>query len=920
MYTTADAVSRARALDTICSEALNGLARAIEVERLSVLTLDAEGVMRFRASRGLSEQYRAQVEGHNPWPAGSRDAKPLLIPDVEHDESVAPYRDIFAAEGIRAVAFIPMLGQNGVLGKFMLYYDKPHQFEDDEIHVAATIASHVAFAAERKAAEAALREAKTRLQELLDSITESFIALDRQWRFTYVSRRVLSARGLSAEEVLGRVIWDVFPDTAQTEFHPQFHLVVNEGVPVHFEVAWGEGWLDVYAHPTPEGMSAYILDVTERKKTEDALRQSEERYRFLAEALPQFVWIGTPEGRTEFLNRQWYEYTGIPPGSDAADAWSTAVHPEDQERRREAWRRHSVTGEAYEMEYRLRRAADGCYRWCLSRHQPIHDAAGRIVKWIGTAIDIDDRKRAEEALRESEQRAHRQFLELENLYKTAPVGLCFVDTGLRFLRINQQLADMHSLAPEAHFGLTLREVAPSLAPVIEPLYQRVLETGEPLSQVEVEADLPGPHGKRIWLVSIVPLVVDGELVGVNKVVQDITSRKHFEEQLRQTQKLEAIGILAGGVAHDFNNLLTGILGNASLAAEMLPAKNPVQPMLDELITASERAADLTRQLLAYSGKGRYLIEPVDLSKVVEEISMLVRTSIPRNVDLRLELGRELPAVEGDAVQIQQLVMNLVINAAEAVGAGRPGHVIIRTGMCGPETQVRDTVSGQTLPAGQYVYVQVEDNGGGMDEATRARIFDPFFTTKFTGRGLGLAAALGIVRGHRGAIQLTTQPGEGTTFLVFFPAAQAVVASSAPAEVATSRSLAGSGTILVVDDEDVVRGAARAALERYGYRVLIAENGARAVELFRRYADRVDAVLLDVSMPVMDGAETIQRLRAIRPRVPVVVTSGFGEREAMRRFHGEAVDAFLQKPYRAARVAQVIRDALAPRLTRTSTPM
>ena len=413
VYTTADAVSRARALDTICSEALNGLARAIEVERLSVLTLDAEGVMRFRASRGLSEQHRAQVEGHNPWPASSRDAKPLLIPDVAHDESVAPYRDIFTAEGIRAVAFIPMLGQNGVLGKFMLYYDKPHQFEDDEIHVAETIASHVAFAAERKAAEAALREAKTRLQELLDSITESFIALDRQWRFTYVSRSVLSARGLSAEEVLGRVIWDVFPDTAQTKFYPQFHLVMNEGVPVHFEVAWGETWLDVYAHPTPEGMSAYILDVTERKKTEDALRQSEERYRFLAEALPQFVWIGTPEGRTEFLNRQWYEYTGIPPGSDAADAWSTAVHPEDQERRREAWRRHSVTGEAYKMEYRLRRAADGCYRWCLSRHQPIHDAAGRIVKWIGTAIDIDDRKRAEEALRESEQRAHRQFLELE---------------------------------------------------------------------------------------------------------------------------------------------------------------------------------------------------------------------------------------------------------------------------------------------------------------------------------------------------------------------------------------------------------------------------------------------------------------------------------------------------------------------------
>ena len=917
VYTTADAVSRARGLDTICSEALNGLVRAIEVKRLSVVTFDAEGVMRFRAWRGLSEEYRARVEGHTPWPAGTRDASPLLIPDVECDESVASYRAVFAAEGIRAVAFIPMLGQNGVLGRFMLYYDKPHKFEAGEIHVAETIASHVAFAAERKAAEAALREAKTRLQELLDSITEFFIALDRQWRFTYVSRTVLSARGLSAEDVLGRIIWDVFPEAARSEFYPQYHLVMNEGVPVNFEVAWGETWLDVYAHPTPEGMSAYILDVTERKKTEDALRQSEERYRFLAEGLPQFVWIATPEGRTELLNRQWYEYTGIARGRDPAEAWGLAVHPDDQERRREAWRRHSAAGEAYEMEYRLRRASDGRYRWCLSRQQPIRNAAGRIVKWIGAAIDIDDRKRAEEALRESEQRAQRQVIELENLYKTAPVGLCFVDTGLRFLRINEQLAAMHGLAPEAHLGRTLREVAPSLAPVIEPLYERVLESGKPLSQVE--AELPGPDGKRIWLVSLVPLVVDGELVGVNKVVQDITARKQFEAQLRQTQKLEAVGILAGGVAHDFNNLLTGILGNASLAAEMLPRNSAVHPLLEELITASERAADLTRQLLAYSGKGRYLIQPVDLSHMVEEISMLVRTSIPRNVEVRLELGDGLPSVEGDAVQIQQLVMNLVINGAEAVGAGRPGLVSIRTGMCGPEIEVRDTVSGETLPAGPYVYVQVEDNGNGMDEATRARIFDPFFTTKFTGRGLGLAAALGIVRGHHGAIQLTTRPGEGTSFLVFFPPAEVAVTDRPAAEAATSRSLAGSGTILVVDDEDVVRGAARSALERYGYRVLAAENGARAVELFRGYADRVDAVLLDVSMPVMDGIETIRRLRAIRPRVPVVVTSGFDEREAMRRFQGEPVDAFLQKPYRAARVAQVIRDALAPRLTRTSAP-
>jgi len=401
----------------------------------------------------------------------------------------------------------------------------------------------------------------------------------------------------------------------------------------------------------------------------------------------------------------------------------------------------------------------------------------------------------------------------------------------------------------------------------------------------------------------------GRIISASHVARDITERKHLDEQLRHTQKLESLGLLAGGVAHDFNNLLTGILGNTSLVLEMLSADHPTRAMLRDVLNASERASHLTRQLLAYAGKGRFVVEYINLSELVREISVLIQTSIPKNVQLRLELRDDLPLIEADSSQVHQLIMNLVINGAEAIGPNDNGTVLVTTGVQNVDQTYLQSAPGPSseLSVGSYISLEVHDTGCGMDEATLSRIFDPFFTTKFTGRGLGLAAVQGIMRGHKGAMRVYSRPGKGTTFKVLFPVAAEPAVAPAPTPVA---ELPGKDQlILVVDDESVIRRTAKALLEHYGYTVIVAENGKEGVELFRILGNKVSAVLLDMTMPVMNGEEAFGHLRAIDPNIKVILSSGYNEVEAVRRFTGKAIAGFIQKPYSAAGLVEKLRAML-----------
>ena len=390
--------------------------------------------------------------------------------------------------------------------------------------------------------------------------------------------------------------------------------------------------------------------------------------------------------------------------------------------------------------------------------------------------------------------------------------------------------------------------------------------------------------------------------------RDVTERRRFNDRLQQTQKLESLGVLAGGIAHDFNNLLTGIMGNASIVLDDLPPETPVRENLEAVMKASERAAALTRQLLAYAGKGRFVIEPLNLSELAGEITSLLQTSIPRTVELRLQLQDDLPSIEGDAAQIQQLVMNLVINAAEAVEEGQTETVWIITRLEQiSQAYINQMIAPNGTVPGTYVTLEVRDAGCGMDAATLQRIFDPFFTTKFTGRGLGLAAVMGMVRGHKGALHVESTPGKGSSFKVLFPVIGGPASSIAPST--PEMSLAGDETVLVVDDEDTVRQTAKSALESYGYKVVVAANGKEGVRLFEELAGEIDAVVLDMTMPVMSGEEALARLKSIRPDIPVVLSSGYEEADATRRFTGKGLAGFIQKPYAAAGLAEKIKIAL-----------
>jgi signal transduction histidine kinase/CheY-like chemotaxis protein len=392
----------------------------------------------------------------------------------------------------------------------------------------------------------------------------------------------------------------------------------------------------------------------------------------------------------------------------------------------------------------------------------------------------------------------------------------------------------------------------------------------------------------------------------------LEERARNEARLRETQKLESVGLLAGGIAHDFNNILTGVLGNASLALDDVPPGSHLASRLAEVVNATERAAQLTKQLLAYAGKGRFVIELLDLSQQVREISGLVQTSIPRTVQLRLELAEGLPCIEADAAQIQQVVMNLVINGGEAIPEGEAGTVLITTGVQDvDDAYIRTTVPGIDIKQGRYVTLEVHDTGVGIAPDVISRIFDPFFTTKFAGRGLGLAAVRGIIQGHSAAMKVYSTRGQGTTFKLLFPASRKEDQRRFE-KVSKQASLKGTGTVLVIDDEEIVRRTARATLERLGYEVVVAENGRQGLDAFRRLADRVDLVLLDMTMPVMSGEETFRELRIIRPEIKVILSSGYNEVEAIRHFTGKGLAGFVQKPYTSARLAGAVLSVLTQR--------
>jgi len=522
---------------------------------------------------------------------------------------------------------------------------------------------------------------------------------------------------------------------------------------------------------------------------------------------------------------------------------------------------------------------------------------GCLTRAWGTQRDITEQRRAEEERRGAEVR-------LETALAAADLGTW--EWNLRTDSITW------SGTTERIFGFPPGTFRGGLASYLELVHPDDRElVGKHLRQVvreggsvDGEMRIIRRDGAVRWVSSRGDVVRDdeGRIHRVVGAVLDITEEHEaaevkaaIERRLQESQKLESLGILAGGIAHDFNNLLTGILGYTSLARLDLPEDSPVEAHLRAIEHTSRRAADLCKQMLAYSGKGRFVLQHVDLSEIARETAELVRPSISKQAALEFDLASDLPAISADATQVRQIIMNLVMNASDALGEN-PGVIRLTTGLLSGDAAVlSDTILSPEVIGGDFVFLTVTDNGCGMSPDVREKIFDPFFTTKFTGRGLGLAAVLGIVRGHGGALKVTSALGQGSTFQLLLPCAAgpAEPLRSAPAPASTWR---GSGTVLIVDDEETVRAVASRLLGGFGFEVVVTTSGREAVASFREDPGKFCAVLLDLTMPEMSGADTFAELRRLDPAVKVVLMSGFTEQDAVARFHKNDLAGFVSKPF------------------------
>jgi signal transduction histidine kinase len=502
-----------------------------------------------------------------------------------------------------------------------------------------------------------------------------------------------------------------------------------------------------------------------------------------------------------------------------------------------------------------------------------------------------------EALRKSEAR-------ITSVMESLPFDLFVLDAGGRYLLQNESC--------RRHWD---GGSAPSLLDDLEPEMRREALAGETCQALLIrEIDGAERHYHHI----MAPITDRGKGIGALGVLIDVTERVEAEERRRQledriqeSQRLESLALMAGGVAHDFNNLLTAIIGSTDLARAVLDRTQPeVDTSLREIEQAATQAADLCRQMLAYSGSGQFVVGPVDLDQCLRGMEDLLASLSTRKTPVKLDLGGDLPAVEADHSQLQQVILNLVTNAAEASGE-EAGPIRIDTGMATCDRAFLDRcMLGVELDEGRYVRLRVTDQGCGMDRETMAKVFEPFFSTKFVGRGLGLAAVLGIVRGHGGAIHLESESGVGSVVTVLLPAMDLPAADIAEAGAAErSVEWQGRGRILLVDDEAPVRKVGTALLGRLGFEVLTASDGQEAVDLVRRHGPELAGIILDLTMPKKGGETALSEIFEVDPGARVILTSGYNEADLTRRFDGAGLAGFLQKPFTMSSLREILRRSL-----------
>ncbi len=786
---------------------------------------------------------------------------------------------------------------------------------------------------------AAIAEHESELRAILEHAPLMMIVVDRDRRVRSVNGAALRAIGAPVDTLLARRAGEVLACLHHLD-HPGGCGAgpACERCPVRESVA--QTLLDGTRHevsavdlPTADGRERSlslvaaplrfqgepmvllcVQDVTERVAAERTLRASEERHRRIIEAITDYTYTVRVQGGSVVETRHGEAceaVTGFRSEDYAADPqlWYRMVFAEDRDLVAEQARRALAGESVAPLEHRLVRK-DGAVRWVRNTIVPHRGSDSRLLAYDGLIADITERRMAEDKRRASEQL-------FRALIEHSHDAITMIDAEGVILSDSPSVTQVLGYLPSERVG---RSVFEFVLPDQREATTRGFTQFASQKGAVAPSELRFLHkdGSYRWIEGVRTNLLDDPSVRAVVVnYRDVTERRQTEEerrrleaQVQHAQKLESLGVLAGGIAHDFNNLLVGVLGNASLAGMTLPSDSPAHSRLENVEAAARRASELCRQLLAYSGRGAFVIEPVDLGRLLEEMASLMRVSISKKVDLRLELAGGPLVVSADATQLRQVVLNLIVNASEAIG-DRAGVITLRTGtMEADRTALRAAALDQDLPEGRYAYLEVEDTGAGMDPQTRARLFDPFFSTKKTGRGLGLAAVLGIVRAHRGAITVASAPGQGTTFRVLVPSAAGVPAASPrPLPAGESSSWSGEGSVLLVDDEVSVLEVGCRILEDLGFTPLTARDGRAGVEVFDAHADEIRAVFLDLTMPRLGGTEALAEIHRRRPQVPVILMSGYSDHAVASPIARERLAGFLAKPFDVAAFTAALRQAL-----------
>jgi len=776
---------------------------------------------------------------------------------------------------------------------------------------------------DQRRAKKELEQREAQLRALFDSSQAGIILVDTSGRITVANARMAEMLGCSPQELVGSSYPEyIHPDERHTGDERMRQLIRGEvdsvGTERHYIRKDGSdfwGFLSGRRHEDADGslisLVGHITDITELKQVEETLREKEQYLQTIIDASPECIKLLARDGSLIMMNRSGLRMIEAESLAEVQGKCIFCLVTEGDRSKFEALTERVFNGESVTLEFEAV-SLHGRPIWMETHAVPFRNSSNVIIALLGLTRDITDQKQVEHALRSSEER-FRTLVE------------CSID--VTFVLDAAGVFRFVSPSWQTHFGYPAsdvigREFAPfvhtdDVQPCFDYLH-RVMTTRIPATSPPYRVR----HADGSWRLFIANGTTFTDPLGnlfYLGIARDLSEQKRAEEerlslerQLLHVQKLESLGVLAGGIAHDFNNILTAIIGNADIALMRLNPESPALENLHRIEKAAARAADLARQMLAYSGKGKFVVEAIDLNRLVEEMGHMLEVSISKNAVLRYNLTRPLPTVNVDATQIRQIIMNLVINASEAIG-DTSGIIDITTGCleCTGD-DLKNSWLTDPLPAGLYLILEIADTGCGMGRETLDKVFDPFFTTKFTGRGLGMAAVLGIIRGHKGTIRVKSEPGRGSSFSVLLPA------GDRPVEVGNGHQVPdewrGSGKALLVDDEETVRVIGSEMLRELGFEVVTACDGQEALTL---YHHDISVVILDLTMPRVDGEKCFRELRMLDPDVKVIVSSGFSESEVTHKFAGKGVTGFVQKPYKLSTLRDVLKGIITqqPPVTR-----